>query len=676
MSLRTLSKYAPPSLAGNATGIVYGVNGIDTPFVWDGMSGMRNWGIPAPPGAPTSAFIAGSLTGTYEYEVTWVNANTGNYGLFSLPLTVSPAAQGVQIIRPSISGIDPQVTHWRVWRTLNGSAAAFHQLTPDIAIATTTYNDNNADTAITSNPVLVEHSPPDPLFRFCQNYKNLLFLYGSRVESQGTVSITDSTAAVTGVGTQFNQSHVGQKFYFVGDAVVYTILSVTDATHLTLTTNKVGTVAGVLFRITAQKPSDMTVQRSDDESFQAAVRWGVHPYDGDFPTGIDQVGNALCLYKENHVYGYEFAANPDPATSAIVYPILTGRGLVNEFCAVQDGPFSYNLDRQGVYQFDGTAQSQPIDQAIRRYFRPDQSVPAEDVVNWAYAAKWHACLDPSTRVAMWFVTTGTDTVPKTALCYWIDKQAWTARRFPQGIRASCVEQDTNGVLRAWLTDNLAAPAGPWAIGDIRQQDGTATGTVAGTATATGANTLTDGTAAFTTAGAGLAGCTVAALESPFEIHTIVSNTATQLTIDVNWTNVPAVGTAYLVNAVETRWRTNWISMDQESRQQTQTITLFFEPTANDIVFYLRLFADFAPTPILGWKGLLQIDALEVPATARTDGWVKIHAAKGNGRCSFAMPQNAFRVFAVELMQLQANNPLVVEGFNLEIAPLGKSFRAE
>lgn len=677
--LRTLSTGAPPSLAGNANGDIYGVNGIDKAFVRDRVNGIRNWGIAAPPAAPTAATIgAGVVDGDVIYRVTWENQNSGNYGLYSADLAFAATTDTVRVTRPSTAGIDAQVTHWILWRTVQGEGTIFYRVA-SVAIATSTYDDNNADDAISDGETLEEHSPPDPMFRYLREFKGLFFLYGSRVESTGTVTVANGSGAVTGIGTQFNASHVGEKFYFTGDETTYSITAVSAASGaaaLTISPVKVGAVTGGTYVIVAERPSDMAVQRGDDESFRAGDRWSVFPNDGDFPSGMDVVGNTLCLYKQHNTYGYEFGADPLPSASAVVYPILHGRGLINEWCSVKDGPYAFNLDRQGIYQFDGAGQSEAIDLAIRRFFRPDAGIAADDRVNWAYASTWRAVLDPMTRTAVWFVTTGSDAVAKTAFCYNLDRQFWTVHRFPQGIRAAAVDSDSNGVLRAWLMDNLAAPASPWAFGGTRQLDGTASGTIAGTATASGATSLTDGAAAFLNTGDKLKGIPVVAFTAPFQMRIITTNTATVLTIDSAWTSNPTVGTKYRVGAVETRWRSNWLLFDPQARQQTQILTVYFEPTSTDIPFFVRFFKDFGTSPIVTWQQAGVKDGVEIPNSALTDGWLMIHANKAGGRVAITLPQNAIRAFSVELMQLDANNPVIVEGFDLDLSPLGKSLRAE
>jgi hypothetical protein len=57
----------------------------------------------------------------------------------------------------------------------------------------------------------------------------------------GTVALTNGSANVVGSGTTFNAGMVGQQFQITGETAFYTILSFTDATHITLSTNYTGT---------------------------------------------------------------------------------------------------------------------------------------------------------------------------------------------------------------------------------------------------------------------------------------------------------------------------------------------------------------------------------------------------------------------------------------------------
>ena len=583
----------------------------------------------------------------------------------------------VTVTRPSITVpvVDSQVTHWVVWRNTDGQATTFYRVA-SVAIGTSTYTDDMSDDTLSANETIEEHFPLDGMFRYLREFKGLIFAYGSRVESTGTVTVSNGSGSVTGSGTQFTAEHVNQKMYFTGDTTTYTISAWTSATAVTITPVKVGAVTGGTYKIVAEDPHAMTVQRSDDESFEAASRWKVFPGDGDFPSGMDIVGNTLCLYKQHHVYGYEFGDDPLPTASAVLYPILTNRGLVNEWCSVKVGATAYNLDRVGIYAFDGAGSSEPIDLAIRRLFRPDYGIAADDRINWAYTDTWRATYDPIMHAAKWAVTTGTDTSPKTILCFDLERQQWTVDRDPAGARAYALDSDSNGVFRMWSMDNLSAPSAPRAGGGVRQLDGTTGGTVAGTATGSGNTTLTDSGASFTTSGSALKGFTVAALTTTPQIRVIASNTGTELTVSEAWTANPPVGTSYIVGAVESRWRYAWTVLEPSARAQAETLILYFEPTSTAITFYFRIFKDFESSPILTWETRGESDGVTFPISAKTDGWIRVLANEAGGRVMVRMPFNAIRAFSVEIMQLNGNNPVIVTGYDFEGQPHGRSPRSD
>ncbi len=97
----------------------------------------------------------------------------------------------------------------------------------------------------------------------------------------GTVSVTNGSAAVVGTGTTFTNFSAGDSFTInvAGVATAYSILSVTDATHLTLTTNYAqATAAGlsyfgpyILTWSTAQTGGSMAANQQVTITFRAAT---------------------------------------------------------------------------------------------------------------------------------------------------------------------------------------------------------------------------------------------------------------------------------------------------------------------------------------------------------------------------------------------------------------------
>ena len=68
----------------------------------------------------------------------------------------------------------------------------------------------------------------------------------------GTVAVTNSNAAVVGIGTAFLANvSIGELFTIAGSSVPYSVGAVADDTHLTLSSNYAGlTTSGLAYAIT------------------------------------------------------------------------------------------------------------------------------------------------------------------------------------------------------------------------------------------------------------------------------------------------------------------------------------------------------------------------------------------------------------------------------------------
>lgn len=672
---------APVRFAVDSGGQVYGVNGVDQPFVWDGVAGStRNWGIAAPP-APAAGAIAGvGNTGTYYYQITWYNANTGEYGA-PLALDLGPfvlANQGYTVNRPSTAGIDSQITHWRLWRTTAGQSTTFYKVA-DTVIATGNYNDILADSVIAAGAAMSivldsgVHNPPDQSKPFIRFYKGRFILYGSRIEKVGTATMTNAANTVAGAGTNFRASHVGQWLYIDGETVKYEIATVTNATTATIVGTYAGGTGSKTFRLVPKRPSDVAWSQADSESFARASSTGVFPADGDLPTGLEIIGTSLVLFKRSHAYMFDYGSDPNPLTgSGNLSQILMSRGLVRQECCVPVGQNAFCLDSQGIYQFDGTSQGVDVDQGIRRLFQPDDEIPAAYRINRQYSDQWHGTYDQRTNSVLFFVTTGSETTPQTALRFSLERQQWTMDQFNQGIGASCQGRDSYGEYRAWVGD---LNKWVWALSGTRQCEGNSTGTLSGTATAGAAGTLTDAAAAFVTTGNALKGVyvTIASGTGAGQSRLITSNTATVLTISPNWTITPDTTSKYIVGAVESIWKSVWHFIEPTQALQCKGVTLLFEPTTSVRYLKLRLYKDFETAPVKSWRPLIVKDGVSIPSTVSADGWIFSDTTFLKGRVRVEFPINFMTCFAVEMSMLDANKPTLYRGYDLAAVSVPEEF---
>jgi hypothetical protein len=664
--------HAPYRYAKANDGTIFLLNGIDRPQAWDGLAtATRNWGMDSPTGTPTlAAGAAGLPNGTYYYYVSWYNEKTGEYSGLS-PISASFTATLDQVTVTKVSTTtDAQVTHWAVWRNTDGQTDTFY-LVGRTAYANATFTDNVADDELETNQVMEDRTVLDGKYCYVQNYKGRMVAFGSRVETTGTATATNASGNVTGAGTYFKPSHVGQRIRFGSDTAEYTIATRTSDTAITITPVYAGsTGGGKTFRIYPVRQSDITWSAAGtNEGFAIADSVGVFPNDGDLPTGLHVIGHSLVPFKRTHAYRFSFdGGDPSPITgTGSIAQVLSSRGLIRHECCTVVDSIGYCLDSKGIYTFDGAGPATPIDAGIRRLFQPDDGIASADRVNRAYASTWHSVEEPKTNSIVWFVTCGSETKPKTALVYEIERQRWSVWKYPMAITASCLGQDSTGEVRAWVGDengNL------WALSGVRQVEGAATsGQLTGTATAGGASTLTDGGASFQTTNNGLAGVPVCIIAGTGEgqERIIQSNTGTQLTVSSAWSTQPDATSVYLIGYIESKWRYAWGSFDRNKRGDGRRYAVYYDPTTSERSFFVRVFKDYDSNPVLEWMPCSDSsDGLEIDDAALSDGWLEIHTlnTSGYGRVEIPAMQNYNSVMALEFRTKDANKPVIVSGYDM------------
>src|SRR3972149_2597571 len=127
-------------------------------------STVTNWGITAPANVATVALSGTGLTGSFYYRYTYVRKSGSTLVAESNPSSASAVANPVnQTVDVTwTASLDSQVTHVRVYRTLNGGASGsndYYYLT-EVAIGTVTYPDTTADSALGSLIEVDNDIPP------------------------------------------------------------------------------------------------------------------------------------------------------------------------------------------------------------------------------------------------------------------------------------------------------------------------------------------------------------------------------------------------------------------------------------------------------------------------------------------------------------------------------------
>lgn len=101
---------------------------------------------------PLVTAIAGTLAGTFRYWTTEYDddhAVESSYDDTLDVVSITPATQGVRVTKPATR--NASATHWRIYRTIASGSRPIGWLVAQVAIATTTYDDDMSDAELVLN---------------------------------------------------------------------------------------------------------------------------------------------------------------------------------------------------------------------------------------------------------------------------------------------------------------------------------------------------------------------------------------------------------------------------------------------------------------------------------------------------------------------------------------------
>lgn len=154
--------------------VLYMCNGVNGNLKYDGTN-VWNMGIAAPGSAPTAASGgAGVLTGAYSYKVTFYNSTLGHESNPSAASNTFTAASNQINLTGIPTSADTQVNQRRLYRTTTGGGV-WQFLATISDNTTTTYTDNNADSALGTAVEATGNGVPPTVAMFAV-YKGFVFM--------------------------------------------------------------------------------------------------------------------------------------------------------------------------------------------------------------------------------------------------------------------------------------------------------------------------------------------------------------------------------------------------------------------------------------------------------------------------------------------------------------------
>lgn len=498
----------------------------------------------------------------------------------------------------------PRVARRQILRNTDGQFTTFYVDVDTTDLTSTSFSSTNTDETLEgleSQALLTDEGfPLANAYTVPPDYKAFLgyhlgraFLAGEVEYREGNVSVTFGSTSVVGIGTEWTDVLPGRFLHVQGARKAHEIDSVDlDTQTITLTEPYSGATAGYADYAIRPAPAERNnVYFSESGLPEAWPPFNAFslPEDGDQITGLMAKGSFLYVLKRRHIY--RFTAQSNPAVDGFVFK-ASDRGCVNHRCYVVVEDSAYMLDEQGVHRFGDGREPEQLSQPITDLFDGSNETFR---VNWRASRYFHAAHFKSAETIKWFVALSGSYTPRHALCLDYRSGRWWIEEYPFPIGASCLGR-LNDLPQVYLGSEarrvFAADQG-WLDGadDSRGQ-------VRGTATSSGLLSLTDTAASFDTSN--LQGVPVVIVEGKGrgQIRTVVSATATKLTISEPWLNLPDSTSVYQVGGIPWRWRSGWFRYTNQREQDSpRRLEVVFKPLSEDAIMDLRIRRDRQPDPV-------------------------------------------------------------------------------
>ncbi len=618
-------------------------------------------GIAAPTlaiGTPTSA-VTGTVTiGTHGMRYRYFDSKslymsdpspqtdiTTAAGV-TLSFDITASGGGGQIIRSTDAKVDQVI----VELTDAGSSTFYRASTVNQVLTGTTVSTD--DTSLRAGTLAARdgdfgHQQP-PLCSMLIEHRGRLFGWGSTVYPVTGVTVTTGTTAaarVTVTGNTFSPNWAGRLIKIASDTKAYRITAVTGTSGLVLSEAYTGTAATVTgVQVFSATPDMLYWTRAgfpeawNPTSFARRVLQN----QSDIPAGVASYNDTLYLFGQRTMRGLDYAA--DPATGSLIQ-VATEMGLWNQRCLVEAGGRLYGWGRSGAWSINGLIPlhiSRAVDPAV------DGST-AGLTTNFdpAQFERFHGVFDPRERVINWFYCTDTETYPKHAISYDIDRDCWQLRSWKQGMQASALTTGgTTNPTRAIVADENGYT---WYLTPDRF-DGVSAYLADGVLSVTTGTTsvVTVSQALPTTAPDDLAG-TIVTTSSGAEC-VIASNTANTITVSTPFASAPLGGSELFVGQIDYAVKSKWIaaqSLDAKKRPAYCAVHLVPGFSTGKLTF--NVFLDYASSAYVYTKGSGDTD---LDGVTITDGSANVildnDGGSGDGVLFVPLPAEWHRSIAVQI----------------------------
>lgn len=570
-------------------------------------------GMSSPGAAPTDGgSIAGALVGAYRWRARWWDSNTKTASLASAELSLTLATEGRTITFP---GSPPaRATHVIIERTVR-DGKYFYPVNRDSSspdgslISAGSYNDTLSDDTINVRNSIENNQGRFQPYQWCAANGPRMF-FGGGIIHRPTVTLTNASKAVTSTDGGFTADMVGWNLGRLGDGRTYKIASYTNANRVDLEENYAGTTGTVAVAIAGQL-NKVGWSETDSPEYGGSAEIGVVGFSNELLVGDSGRVTAGCglgptgfLYaKESQLHLHSYFVDPKIGIGdGRLVQLQTLHGACGAKCMRFIDGSVYGIDYRGIWRWEpGSPKPTEIHGSIAYDF-------AVGGFNFSACENWHIGHDPYHQHVYFFISEGSDTYPKKAYVWDLERQDWVDRpTFPAGITSTFEMPDATGALRMNVVQEAVgnAPSREFFHGIGTSMGANPASVLVGTVTAGGAATLTAAAASFYNSDQKLKGVAVTlvrAADASEETRIIVDNTDTQLTIDGNWTGAqPVAGDTYRLGPMESKWRTGRIAFGASDRKKEfYELWIWAENKTPCVSLYLNVYYDNSSTPESDW----------------------------------------------------------------------------
>lgn len=582
-------------------GDLFGVNGLDKPFRWDGYTAtVEEAGIRAPTAAPTVSTAGGgaATAGTYLCYYRYIDDTLPA----PIPGSLSPVTEVVATANQQFqwsaipASLPGRAYKTQLWRTTADETNTLYLVTT-LNEGTTTYNDTLSDNTLLASSddntlkILLEDgtinanrfTPPPSDRPVMVMFQDRYWFAGQVHYNLGTVT-TNGTTTVTGSGTAWTAEMAGRYIAIEGEVVPH-LISTASATSLTLATTPSSSGSGKEYVIYPDPTYRRTIWFSEVNEPESvpetnSVTIQENTGDDDEVVGLIEAGSYLFLMTERHRYALSFSRQPriDVNVSHV-----DSRGLLNHFCYARFDDVVFCMDDAGAYIFRGSGRAEPIDAAVHDLWR-------NGTIDFAKRDKFFVCVDRGQERVYFFViyATDSDTLPRRALVYNVRTATWDHFEYPQVIGAATPARLV-GVPRLLMAgENSSVHLADEGTTDVIEEE------IRGTVTSATSTTLTDSGAAFTD---DVLDTWVYIYEGTGkgQRRQITAQTSTELTV-AEWTTTPDTTSKYIVGAIPWSWKTGRLPYVRSQVCYERSLRVAFSPTEGDYRMDLRMYHNYDDTP--------------------------------------------------------------------------------